>query len=105
MHTFAPDVPQNPDDVYVDLLAEVEHHRVKCGPDRSIKSLFLPRGVARRLILLKRAKLGQPPIKETPVAQEVEEVELDLDEVAPDEPATEADESSSSGSSRQRRIR
>lgn len=76
MHTVARNKPAHESDIYVDFLAEVEVDRVKCGPDRDIKGAWLPRDIAKRLVLAKKAVAAQPPAPE----QEEETLVLDHSE-------------------------
>lgn len=75
MQTFAPDQPQNDSDVFVELLVEVKHYGVKCGPGTAYPRVYVDRDVARKLIMKKKAKTASTaqPAKAEPEADEAAE--------------------------------
>lgn len=56
MQSIAPDQPQNDNEVFVELLVNTKHNGVKCGPGTEYPKVFLPRDVAKRMMLKKQCK-------------------------------------------------
>ena len=80
MQPFAPGEEKKDSRIYVEALTDIKVGEHLVGPGRKHTHAWLPRAVVKRMALLKRVKVVQPP------AAPVEET------VAEETPATEADE-------------